>query len=70
MLMVILGSVIAGAVGLASLYDYQARRRGWKVSASTTEALNNRLDVESVHNPYLQGGEQDWMTYRQRDRKP
>lgn len=70
MLVVILGGVIAGAVGLAALYDYRARRRGWKVSASTTEAFNNRLDVAAVHNPYLQGGKQDWMTYRQRDRKP
>lgn len=70
MFVAVLGAVVVGAVGLAALYDYRARRRGWKVRASTEEALNNRLDVESVHNPYLQGGKQDWMTYRQRDRKP
>jgi hypothetical protein len=67
--LVIAGGLILGAIGLASLYDYRSRRRGWRVSASTEEAFHNRLDVEAVHNPYLQGGKQDWMTYRQRDRK-
>ena len=70
MFVVIAGGVIAAAIGLAALYDYRARRRGWRVSASTEEAINNRLDVEAIHNPFLQGGKQDWMTYRQRDRKP
>ena len=67
--LVIAGGVILGAIGLAALYDYRARRRGWRVSASTEEAFHNRLDVESISNPFLQGGKQDWMTYRHRDRK-
>jgi hypothetical protein len=31
------------------------------------EARNNRLDVKSIDNPMLQGGSQDWMTWRRRD---
>jgi len=31
--------------------------------------LNNRLDVKAIRNPGLQGGSQDWMTYRHRDAK-
>jgi hypothetical protein len=63
----IAGGIIAGSVGLAMLYDWRARKRGWRVSASTEEALNSRLDVDAVHNPMLQGGSQEWMTYRHRD---
>ena len=71
MLFAIAGGVILGAIGLGALYDYRARRRGWRVSASTEEAFHNRLDVESLSHtgPFLQGGKQDWMTYRQRDHK-
>lgn len=36
-------------------------------SDMTNEALNNRLDVKAMHNPMLQGGSHDWMTYRRRD---
>jgi hypothetical protein len=58
-------------VGLAALYDYRAKRRGWRVSASTEEALHNRVDVHALGRggPSLQGGKQDWMTYRRRDRR-
>jgi hypothetical protein len=72
MFVVIAGGVILGAIGLGVLYDYRGRRRGWRVSASTEEAFHNRLDVESLSRsgPFLQGGKQDWMTYRQRDRNP
>jgi hypothetical protein len=69
MFVVIAAGIIAGAIGFAALYDYRARRRGWRVRASTEEAFNNRLDVEAIRNPYLQGGKQDWMTHRQRDRR-
>jgi hypothetical protein len=67
MFMAITGGVIAGSIALGMLYDWRARRHGWSVSASTEEALNSRLDVKAIHNPYLQGGTQDWMTYRHRD---
>jgi hypothetical protein len=72
MFVVIAGGVILGAIGLGVLYDYRARRRGWRVSASTDEAVHNRRDVESLSEtgPFLQGGKQYWMTFRQRDRKP
>jgi len=67
----ILAGAIAAAVALAVLYDYRARRRGWRVSASTEEAFQSRLDVKSLSRsgPMRQGGRQDWMTYRRRDRK-
>jgi hypothetical protein len=64
-------SVIVVGVGLAALYDYRAKRRGWRVSASTEEALHNRVDVKALERagPSMQGGKQDWMTYRRRDRR-
>jgi len=70
MLILIVAGVIAVGVALAALYDYRAKRRGWRVSASTEEALNSRLDVKSLSSggPVLQGGKQGWMTYRRRDR--
>ena len=67
---VVVGGVLVVAIALAALYDYRAKRRGWRVSASTEEALNSRLDVKSLSSggPVLQGGKQGWMTYRRRDR--
>ena len=67
----IVAGVIVVAVALAVLYDYRARRRGWRVSASTEEAFQSRLDVKSLSRsgPMLHGGKQDWMTYRRRDRR-
>jgi hypothetical protein len=69
-ILVVVGVIVVG-VGLAALYDYRAKRRGWRVGASTEEALNNRVDVKALERggPSLQGGKQDWMTYRRRDRK-
>ena len=66
----VVGGVIVIAVALAAVYDYRARRRGWRVSASTEEAFHNRLDVKGLGHggPSLQGGKQGWMTYRRRDR--
>jgi hypothetical protein len=61
--------VIVVSVGLAAWYDHRAKRRGWRTGASTEEALQNRIDVKSVKNPMLQGGKQDWMTWRRRDQK-
>jgi hypothetical protein len=39
MLIIIAGSVILGGVGLAALYDWRARRRGWTVRPSTGGAF-------------------------------
>jgi hypothetical protein len=70
MLILIIVGVIVVAVALGALYDHRARRRGWRVSASTEEAFHNRLDVQGLSHggPILQGGKQGWMTYRRRDR--
>ena len=65
----IIGGVIIISLGLAGWYDHRAKRRGWRVGASTGEALNHRMDVESMSNPDMQVGNQDWMTWRQRDKK-
>ncbi len=68
-----LGGVLVITVVAAGVYDYRARRRGWRTRVSAEEALQNRLDVEATDNPRLrgdlQGGSHGWMTYRQRDRK-
>ena len=65
----VLGGTFAVMLGLAFWYDRRQRRRGSRVSASTGEALNSRLDIESVDFQGLAGGKQDWMTHRQRDQK-
>lgn len=65
----IIGGIIVGSIAAAGVYDYRARRRGWRVSPSTEEAFHNRLDVKAIDTPFLQGGKGDWMTYRRRDRR-
>lgn len=68
---VVVASVLVVAITLALIYDHRAKRRGWRVGASTEEALHNRVDVKALERggPSLQGGKQDWMTYRRRDRR-
>lgn len=64
----VVGGVIIVALGLAAWYDHRAKRRGGRVGASTEEALQNRMDLE-MNNPMVQGGNEDWMTWRRRDQK-
>ena len=64
----VIGGVIIIALGLAASYDHRAKRRGWRVGASTEEAFQHRMDVESMTNPTMQVGK-DRMTWRQRDQK-
>jgi hypothetical protein len=66
-ILIIIGGVIVGGFAGAAVYDYRARRRGWRVGVSTEEALHNRMDVKALDDPFLQGGKQDWMTHRKRD---
>jgi hypothetical protein len=68
-LLIVAGGVIAVVLALALWYDHRAKRRGARVQVSPNEALQSRVDVESIKNPYVQGGKQDWMTWRHRDRK-
>jgi hypothetical protein len=49
----VVGGVIIIALGLAAWYDRRAKRRGWHVGASTGEALQHRMDVESIQNPAI-----------------
>jgi len=63
----VVGGLIIIALGLAAWYDRRAKRHGWRVGASTKEAFQHRMDVESMNNPMVQGGKEDWMTWRQRD---
>jgi hypothetical protein len=65
---VIVGVFIV-AVALAAWYDHRARRRGWRTGVSSTEALQNRMDVEAIDSPLGQGETKDWMTWRHRDPK-
>jgi len=39
-------------------------RGGWGLQ---NEALQNRMDIDAVHAPPVQGGSMDWATYRARD---
>ncbi|HSR87012.1 MAG TPA: hypothetical protein VLM11_22760 [Streptosporangiaceae bacterium] len=54
MFFVIAGGVIAGAIGLAALYDYRVRRRGSRVSVSGEEAFSNPREVEAFIDPTRQ----------------
>ena len=65
----VIGGVIIIVLSLAAWYDRRAKRHGWHVGVSTGEALNHRMDVESMSNPNMQVGNEDWMTWRQRDQK-
>jgi len=47
----VVGGVIVIALGLAASYDHRAKRRGWRVGASTEEAFQHRMDVKSMTNP-------------------
>lgn len=65
----VVGGIIVVALGLAIWYDRRAKRRGWRVGVSSEEAFQHRMDVKAIDNPTLQGGRQDWMTWRRRDQK-
>ena len=67
--MAVIGGVISIALGLAARYDHRAKRRGWRRRAFAEEAFQHRMDVDSMKEPIVQGGKEDWMTWRQRDRK-
>ena len=67
--LVVIGGVIIIALGLAGWYDHRAKQRGWRRRAFGKEAFQHRMDVDAMKNPMVQGGKEDWMTWRQRDRK-
>jgi hypothetical protein len=64
----VVGGVIVVALVLAGWYDHRVRRRGGRVRDGGREADQRRLDVEAMKNPWLQGGQQDWKNWQQRNR--
>ena len=58
----VIGGCLAVALALAVLYDFRARRRGWRVYASTFEASQNRLTPCKAR----QSGRPTWSTPAQR----
>jgi len=58
---------------LAVVYDWRARRRGLSVRGGrdlAREASDSRIDLTlPPFEPSREAGQQDWATYRRRDRK-
>jgi hypothetical protein len=65
----VIGGVVVVAVGGAAWYDHWARRRGWRTGVSTSEARQNRMDVEDIDGALGQGESRGWMTWRRREGK-
>jgi hypothetical protein len=64
----VVGGAIVVALVLAGWYDHRVRRRGGRVRDGGREADQRRLDVEAIKNPWLQGGQQDWKSWQERNR--
>jgi hypothetical protein len=64
----VVGGVIVVALVLAGWYDHRVKRRGGRVRDGGREADQRRLDVEAMKNPWLQGGQQDWKNWQERNR--
>jgi len=54
MVVIVVVGVVVGAIGLAALYDYRARRRGSRVSVSIEKASSDSRNVEAVLDPSRQ----------------
>jgi hypothetical protein len=67
-LLSVVGGVIVVALVLAGWYDHRVKRRGGRVRDGGREADQRRLDVEAMKNPWLQGGQQDWKNWQERNR--
>jgi hypothetical protein len=55
----VVGGVIVVALGLAAWYDRRAKRRGWRVSPSSGQAVWRAMDIESMNDPTVHGDHQD-----------
>jgi hypothetical protein len=64
----VVGGVIVVALVLAGWYDHRVKRQGGRVRDGGREADQRRLDIESMKNPGLQGGQQDWKNWQERNR--
>ena len=73
MFLVIVGSVIGVLLLVAVVYDLRARRRGVAVRGGREleqEATHSRIDLSvPPFEPSREAGQQDWATYRRRDRR-
>lgn len=70
---VVVLSLLGGALVLAAVYDLRQRRRGVStrhLRQASDEAIHHRLDINAVpYEPARHAGQRDWATYRRRDRK-
>jgi len=57
MVLAIAAGVIVGAIGLAALYDYVAKRRhGWNIGVTADEPMMNVIDKTHLHpDPFTEG---------------
>jgi len=71
--LIVIGSVLALALVIALVYDWQDRRHGAgqrRGGDILGEAVHHRVDIDAVpYEPARHAGQRDWATYRQRDRK-
>jgi hypothetical protein len=70
---IVVGSVLGVLLAGAFAYDLRARRRGLAVRVGRDlehEATHSRIDLTvPPFEPSRHAGQQDWATYRRRDRK-
>ena len=64
------GVPLLAIAAVALWVDHRDKGRGRRSGTwdMQNEAFHSRMDIESYDNPMIQGGTQDWATYRHRDR--
>jgi hypothetical protein len=71
--LIVLVSVLGLLLVGAAVYDWRARRRGLSVRSGREldhESMHSRIDLNvPPFEPSREAGQQDWATYRRRDRK-
>lgn len=71
MILAIFGGVIVAVIVFAVVYDYRAKRRGWRVGPLAKHQFQDRLDVRAFDaNPLSQDEDLDWMAWRHRNKGP
>jgi hypothetical protein len=71
MILAIFGGIIVAAIVFAVVYDYRAKRRGWRAGPLAKQQFQDRLDVRAFDAiPFSQDEDLDWMAWRQRNKEP